>query len=229
MAKTVEVTNMNFVSPEGDRIQLKEIESGKFEWIAVGYSPVPNEAYAFETREHFVSWSKGKKFEAKVAHIFHTIDRAQQVEKADNTIAIERQRELTKRVSDELKKLSERTGLAMGSEELLLRASHQSYGVEGPVFDSALLCNLPKLNATQGILPIVSGWTYPDFRWLGFDKRASSGVVFGDVILCTGYWYQGMGVSMRSNAFPPFDYETLTFDLGGAWNNAISSALSLWW
>jgi hypothetical protein len=228
--KTFEVAKMKFTSPDGKVIASDDVQRGKFEWVGVGYAPESDVAYVFDTRDRFVKWSKGTKFEAKVAYLFNGLDEAKKAEHSDNTVAMARQKALITRVSSELEELSKRTGLALGSEQLLLRASHRPEGVEGPIFGSAVLYNSPAAFGAGGWLPMVSSWWMPDFRWFGFDNITSSGWVFGDVVLCTGYWYSGMGISFRSGAFPPFSYDSITFSLkGSGWDNTISSGVSLWW
>jgi hypothetical protein len=222
--KHFEVSKMKFTFPHGKHIQAEEVHGGKFEWVGVGYAPESDVAYVFETRDHFVKWSQGNEFEEKVARLFHGIDQAKRAEKTDNTIAIRRQKALTKRITDELAELSERTGLPIGSEELLLRASHFPHGVEGPIFDSAVLYNSPRVFGPGSWLPISAGWWYPDLSWLGFDNLISSGWYLGNVILCTGSWYTGMGISFQTIYLGG---DTFSF-AGSGWDNTISSAAALY-
>lgn len=210
---------LEFVSG-GKRVDA--LEPGKFEWLGVGFGPDGNVGQAFETRAAFIKWSKGGKSEAKVSQIFQTIDDVRRYEKSDNARAIERQKRIATRVQGELEELSKTAKLAIGSEELLLRASTKSPILEGRIFDSALLFRDSGLHGP--LLPLITGLPMPDFSWFGFDNMLTSGIVHGMIILCTNSWYSGSGIAFQTFPF----WDTATFDFSGSgWNDAISSGFSL--
>lgn len=210
------MTAMQFLS-EGKNVKTEEL--GQYAWLAFGYAPEKDVAYAFESREAFMKWSMGTEFEAKVSRIFQIMDDALQYEKADNTYAMERQRKLTERITCELRELSERTGLKIGSKELLLKASAKSHVLEGRIFDSAILFEHWQ---TGRWLPIVSSWAYPDFRWFNFNDITSSACVFGNLVLCEDIWFRGQGISLSSDILTP-----QCWDFSGFWDDRVSSGFSL--
>src|SRR4051812_32086308 len=91
--------------------------------ILVAGFGLPDErlVYVFNSDEDFAEWSKLTIFGDQISRVLASIAQAQKQEGEDLTAVIQRRQAKTARIFDELQELSERTGLAPGTQELFLR------------------------------------------------------------------------------------------------------------
>lgn len=81
-----------------------------------------------------------------------------------------------------------RSGLRVNSKELFMKATNADCDqLEGPIFDPSIIYE--HINFGGAWRPL-SG-TIPNFRWIGFNDKASSMRVAGAGILFQHAWYKG--------------------------------------
>jgi hypothetical protein len=208
------MSELSFFS-NGKRIEIDTIKN--YEWLAVGYDWNNNNVHAFESRDAFIKSIQNTKFGSEMSRIFSIIDEAKKYENEDNSLAIQRQRKFIKRTSDDLKELSKRTRLTIGSEELFERAAIKSHILEGKILNSALL--FENYNCSGRFLPIPANVPQPSFDAFNFDNIASSGLYQAILCLWEKSWFKGTAISFcHMNPFWP-----ARFNLQGWWNDKASS------
>jgi hypothetical protein len=204
---------------------ISKEEAQQYAWMAVGYAPEKDVIYVFESDEAFLTWSKGTRFADNVSRMLGFASEARQLEGTDVRNAMERQRKVTSRIRRELRELSKRTGLEVGSNELLLKAMGKDRILEGPIFKSAVLFEHVDLGGRG--FPLASGLLYPDFSWINFDNITTSLWVFGEVDLWQSPWFQGPAISFRSEALPPTNWDSIVVgNVGPFWNDTFSSGFT---
>jgi hypothetical protein len=158
--------------------------------VALG-TGLPETSVAFAFRD----WKELLKFTArtKVGEMAATLDeRRRKLSRRrgeDTTVIAERQRVKAQRIEDDLRELSNRTGLPWGSKELFLRATFKADPLEGPIFDPSLLF------ANPGFGGSVLGVIYPGMPNLGLfppmNNNVSSVMVVGGLGLFAGTFFTG--------------------------------------
>jgi hypothetical protein len=175
-----------FVKLEDIGITKAEL-SDRFPVMALGDGlPLQDVVYLFDSEEAFFTWSKRTAYAEHIARIQAFVEEAQKHEQDDPTVYIERVQTVTERIRADLQKLSARTGLPLGSIELLKHATIESPILEGPIFHSALLYDQP--NERGDTLGVVMT---PNFGWVDWDDRASSILALGVGFLARLHWFRG--------------------------------------
>ncbi|HEX7314815.1 MAG TPA: hypothetical protein VF297_12890 [Pyrinomonadaceae bacterium] len=165
----------------------------KYPVLAAGEG-LPNEdlVYAFDSKESFAKWAEKTKHAEKIAGILKGLEKVKGYEKKDNTVAKRQQAKLAQRVLEDLKELSDRTGLPIASTELLKRASDESEPLEGRIFHhSSVLWEHP---GGWGAAWPAFGVPFPDLNWFQWGNRASSVSVNNFALLTDNPWYGGQSV-----------------------------------
>lgn len=185
--------------------------------------PEPDVVYVFDSDDNFNKWAMTTKHADKITQINRTIAEVQKHQNEDHTEAIKRAQIVNQRVMDDLKALSAKTGLPLGSPELFLRASVQTPILEPPILRSALLFDDYDFKWDQQVFP-ANTVPYPVLGWYNFDHKASSMMFLGAGVASDQPWFWGakfwfVGISI------PLDSGPIQWDnLGTAgWDDRFSS------
>jgi hypothetical protein len=170
---------------------------------------------AFESDDEFNEWVREQGFEDRAQEIREAVRKSKRdQENRDHSDLIERHVEEVHRTRDALRRLSEKTGLALNSPELFRRA-HEGQAGEERIFRTFLLYE--HVNYGGAAVPVLLTW--PDFRWLGFNDRCSSLHWAGAGVLCEHIWYGGQWFWLFGIGSLPW--------IGHWWNDRASSAITI--
>jgi hypothetical protein len=113
---------------------------------------------------------------------------ARKAEKGDHAVLRKLQVALSRRVKKEYEQVAARTGPAIDSEELFLRATTKAPVLEGPVFDPA--CLYTGAGFTGSLM--CAATPLPDLRWFpGFNNTITLVRTAGVCVLYSGTWFRG--------------------------------------
>lgn len=176
--------------------------------------PLEDLVYVFGNERDFYGWTARLRLADKFAAMRQKIKEAQQFERRDHAHIIRRQMAQSERIAVELQELANRTGLALNSKELFLKATDKSNILEGAIFDPVILWT--GVNYSGNFLalngPIV------DLRGVpGFNDNVESVLLSGICTLCADPWFRGA----RLMLFGAVAGYTNLGEL--AWNNRASS------
>lgn len=122
------------------------------------------------------------------------------------------------RVTHELNELAGRLNLdpREAGYELFLKATVDRDILDPPIFDPAIFYEHVGLKGDW--LPQAFPIYYPDYRWFGWNDKASSVVIYGVAILWEDIWFQGSQLILWG---APFGYDLTWF----GWNDRVSSSI----
>lgn len=177
--------------PRGKRLTREELAPYPVRAAGTGL-PDENGVYAFGSRRAFNEWVKRTKLADRVSRANRLIREARKHETQDNTAAIERQKAVVDRITNDLTDLSRRTGLAPTSKELFLRGTLERHPLEGSIFDPVILFDQVNGQSLHGrFLPLLA-IPMPNLRWFNFDNCASGALVIaGGTLLFDRTWFRG--------------------------------------
>ena len=144
--------------------------------------------YAFESDKAVLNWAEGGKHAEVFEQMYKRISAAQAFERRDNSVAEARQKANVKRISKEFRLLADRLELDVGSEELFLKATVDAPILEGSIFDPVVLYDTDSYSGSYVALPNAP---FPNLGWFGFNDRASSLLIHGQITLCENTWFKG--------------------------------------
>ena len=101
--------------------------------------PSRNVVYAYKNMRAFLAATGEMKLDLVFDKLKKGVAEARKAEKGDHAVLRKLQVALSRRVKKEYEQVAVRTGLAIDSEELFLRATTKAPVLEGPVFDPACL------------------------------------------------------------------------------------------
>lgn len=144
--------------------------------------------FAFEDESSFLSWAERMPVGEKFLRLNRMVEAARQLENSELTEIKNARRRRTESLMREIEDLAARYKLPVNSRELFMKAtSVDCHPLEGPVFDPAIIYE--HINYGGSWRPLAA--TIPDFRWIGFNDKASSLRVSGAGILFEHTWYRG--------------------------------------
>lgn len=147
--------------------------------------------YAFESDKAVLNWAEDSEHAEVFERMYKRISAAQAYERGDNSVAEARQKANVKRISKEFGLLADRLDLDVGSEELFLKATVDAPILEGSIFDPAVLYDTETYSGSYVALPNAP---FPNLGWFGFNDKASSLLVHGQVVLSENTWFKGRKV-----------------------------------
>jgi hypothetical protein len=184
--------------------------------VALGSGlPEKGLAFAFRDWKELVKFAQRTEAGEKIASMDERRRKLRRRSREDTTALAERLKRRTARIEGELRELAARTGLAIDSKELFLRATTKADPLEGPIFDPAML--FTGLGFTGPALPVAYPG-FPNLGWLGFNNLVSSVRVVGLLALFNLTWFGG---ASRVIVGLPFGNVANL----GAFNNIASSCL----
>lgn len=178
--------------------------------MGTGLPDSANAAYGFKSKAAFETWAAETDHAERVAAGLEVVARRKKLANADHTVARRRQTARVKQIRAELRDLSQRTGLPIGSQELFLKATSEADPVEGAIFDPFILHDTS--NFGGGFLPVFGGLPLGDFGWFGFDNRASSVTISGLGLITEHVWYVGRQFWMFGFPIAQFRFTWTGFD-----------------
>jgi hypothetical protein len=143
---------------------------------------------AFEKKAEFNKWVKASPRSGKFNELEKKISDALSFKEADHKGFELRQAAIAKRIAHEIDELSTRLGMSVDSEELFKRATSECHVLEGPIFDPITFFEHADYSGAPLHLP---GGAWPDFRWFGFNDRASSARISGIATIFEHTWFAG--------------------------------------
>ncbi len=186
MGKVVESTNIRFL------MDKKEIPREMAEKVPIlasgGIVGAADAVYAFKDEASFISWAERFPSGEKFLKLHRTIDATRELENRDVSAIKKIRQRRTDFLVKELEDLAKRSDLSVNSTELFLKATCVDCDhLEGSIFDPSIIYQ--HINYRGSWRPIAT--TIPDFRWIGFNDKASSMIVSGVGILFEHTWYRG--------------------------------------
>jgi hypothetical protein len=145
--------------------------------------------HVFENSTELKNWAADTKMEGQVNTILEKMAEAKKLKGEDHEWAKKKLTEKANRIAEDLKELSKRSGLPIGSEKLFRLATMDAPLIEGAVFDPALL--FMDINFTGHFFAMWNGLIVPDFTWFGVNDRISAVHVWGLLVLCEHSWLGG--------------------------------------
>lgn len=150
--------------------------------------PSRHVVYAYGNMRAFLAAAS----DMKLGHVFDKLNKgvaeARNEETSDHAVLRKLQVARSRRVKKEYELLAARTGLAVDSEALFLRATTKAPVLEGPVFDPA--CLYTGAGFTGSYMCAAS--PMPDLRWFpGFNNTITSVRAAGVCVLYSGAWFRG--------------------------------------
>lgn len=173
-----------------DRKELSQREANEHPIQAAGYDERnPNVVQVYRDQDSFLQWAKASEYADRIMHVLQETERAKRFEEEDNIEALMRQRMHTVRLTEDLLDFADLMDLGVGTEEFIHRAIDRNNGLGEPILASSVIYRHSDYGGSWKA--IVAGVPYPDFRWIGFNDRASSAYVGGVLLLCQKTWYKG--------------------------------------
>jgi hypothetical protein len=179
----------------------------------------PGIASVFDSETSFLMWAEQTRHASRISEVVGKIAAARKLQRSDSSKLMERKKVRLDRTIEDLKSLTEKTGLDMGSEELFLRATSpgQTYPLEDPIFDPIMLCDGPGFNCAipfVNLLPLGGGG-WPDLGWVGWNDRASSFRVSGFALLYANPWWTGRAIFLTGHPvwagnLADYDFDDIT-------------------
>ena len=184
--------------------------------------PEPDLAFAFPDWAALVKFARRRPMSDVIARLDERRRKLPRRQDEDLTAVIARQRLLLKRAHADMQELAGRTGLALSSKALFLRATVKADPLEGPVFDPATLHTGTSFSG-QGYFVGYPG--SPDFRWhAGLNNAVSSVRGFGALALFNRTWFEGASRIFLGNPGQLGYFQNTNLASVGV-NNRASSAL----
>lgn len=201
--------------------RLISIEEARRQPIMVIGSILPHTklAQTFDSEDEFHKWIDQSKVAERVYEMEKTVAiiRERQHD-SDHTRVRQRIKAAVERISSELEDLAAYHDLDPkdAGYELFLKATVERDLLEPPIFDPFVLYEHVGLKGNW--LPLGLYFSVPDFRWLGWNDKASSVAVYGAGCLWQDVWFQGPRLLFWGApwAFNLTDY---------GWNDRASSAI----
>lgn len=158
--------------------------------VALGSGlPEKGVAFAFPDWKEFVKFAARTEAAEKVTSMDERRRKLRRRSGGDTTAIAARLKRKTEQIETELRELATRTGLALGSKELFLRATTKADPLEGPIFDPSML--FAGVGFTGNALA-VSYPGLPDLGWFpGMNNAVSTVQVVGLVALYNTTWFRG--------------------------------------
>jgi hypothetical protein len=172
-------------------------------------------AFAFRDWKELLKFSARTKAADKIAAIDERRRKLSRRNGEDMTGIAERHRRKAARIEAELRELAARTGLALDSKELLLKATTEADPLEGAIFDPAVLF---MGIGFIGLKLYVYYPGIPDLGWFNFNDRVSAVKVVGIVVLYRDTFFRG-----PSRIFVGIPYFEIPNLLAVGFNNTASS------
>jgi hypothetical protein len=171
-------------------------------------------AHGFASEEALCRWAAGTIHADRFARAIGTMKLGQQLEgTTTGARALKRIEAATERLQDELRELSEETGLAIGSPEFLAQANTSATLLAAAPIPTTLLFDKvvdPGLPPVFGgtFIPVIA--TIPSF--LGFNDKASGAIVVGLCTLHDKTFFRGPAAFLFGAPFARFVLDDLGFD-----------------
>ena len=158
--------------------------------LAIGTElPEKGVAFAFPDWKAFVKFAARTQAGEKIAKMDERRRKLRNRRLEDATAIAGQLKRKTERIDADLRELAMRTGLAVNSKELFLRATIKADLLEGPIFDPSMIF------AGVGFTGNALGVTYPglpDLSWFpGMNNAVSSVRVVGILGLYNVTWFRG--------------------------------------
>lgn len=143
---------------------------------------------AFDDDLAFLRWAEKMPNGEKFYKLTRLVDEVRKLEHDDLTQVKEARKRRTQYLTRELEELASRRKMAVNSAEVFLEATAAGcHPLEGAILDPAIIYE--HINFGGSWRPLAA--TIPDFRWIGFNDKASSMRVSGAGILFQDTWYRG--------------------------------------
>jgi hypothetical protein len=191
--------------------------------VALGSGmPEPNLAFAFPNWSAFLKFMKRRPGGDLIAVLDERRRKLRKRQGEDMTAIAARQAELLRQAEAGMRDLAKRTGLALNSKELFLRATVKADPLEGPVFDPAVVFQAAGFGGQAFFIGYPGA---PDFSWMpGLNNNVSSVRGIGALALFSRTWFNGPSRVFLGNPLRLGFYQNAAL-AGIGFNNVASSAL----
>ena len=181
-------------------------------------------AQTFDSTDELNRWIDHSKAADKIHDIQKTASLLRARQHSDHSQSQQRVKASVNRITHELNELAARLHLDPREQghELFMKATVQRDILDPPIFDPAIF--FQDIGLRGDWLPQMTLLHYPDYRWFGWNDKASSVVVYGVAILWEDIWFQGSQLILWGiTGIPliPFAYDLTWF----GWNDRVSSSI----
>ena len=184
--------------------------------------PEPNFAFGFPNWKALLKFTTRRAGGDLIALLDERRRKLRRRQNEDMTAIVARQALLLNRAEADMRELAQRTGLALDSKELFLRATVKADPLEGPVFDPAVLFQTPGFGGQRFLIGYPGA---PDFSWTpGLNDNVSSVRGIGALALFSRTWFNGASRVFLGNPARLGFYQNAAL-AGVAFDNVASSAL----
>lgn len=192
--------------------------------IMVVGSILPDErlAQTFDSAEEFHRWIDHSKAAEKVHDLEKSIALLRAREHSDHSQSQRRVKASVDRITRDLNELAAQHNVdpREAGYELFMKATVQRDILDPPIFDPAIFFEHGGLRGDW--LPQTFPVYYPDYRWFGWNDKASSVVLYGVAILFEDIWFRGLQLILWSSPLLPFPMGVDLTWFG--WNDRVSSS-----
>ncbi|HEU4726570.1 MAG TPA: hypothetical protein VFT22_01725 [Kofleriaceae bacterium] len=194
---------------EGKLASLEGIKAA----AVVAAGPEPGVINAFDEQGTFYEWATGFEFNDRIREVPVLVDQLRKRQESNLEYVMASQQRRVKAIVAEGEEIAKELGMPVGSVEVLSLMTGAD-PLRGALFDPMVLwdlpCGGPNCYGSGAWLPAFG--PMPDYRWFGYNDRASHVWASGLNVLCEHIWWGGRWAWILGLPSTHFDLINLGFD-----------------